>query len=339
MKKIIVFILCFCMLFFLFGCGQTKVNSNTIENILPEENNTNIIEEIKPEILEEETIIFTENTVIESNNLEYTGKEVKTYGNVDEKLINELTSILSQYNKNISIACWKTDGSMAITYNTNQTYFSACTIKMPVMLYCCKLIDEGKINKDTLLTYQEKHYHKGSGKIRYQPYGTTYTIEYLINQGLSISDNVAYEIIIDYIGHKGFNGMLQELGCNSLIVPEWSIWASNAQVNDFVKVWSEVYKYFEEDTVGSRILKTACTNTPFNYGSQAIKEYEYSHKSGDNFGASCAYNDAGIIWSETPYVYVIFTKSEGEYNDKTTVNNAMKLINQIMTKANNTSLE
>lgn len=346
MKQFIACILSISLIFVLFGCSKEEktydsneiLNNSNVSSIKDETTTENVI--IEPEVPNEnEENIYVEKPIIIPEDLEYTGKEIKTYGDVNQTLISELTSVLSKYNKNISIACWKTDGSMAVTYNTNQTYFSACTIKIPIMLYCCKLIDAGKISKDTQLTYQEKHYHGGSGKIRYQAYGTKYTVEYLINQGLSISDNVAYEMIVDYIGHEGFNAMLEELGCKSLIVPNYSIWASKAQVNDFVKVWEAVYNYFNKNTVGSNILKTACTNTPFNYGSRAIKEYEYSHKSGDNFGASCAYNDAGIIWSNTPYVYAIFTKSEGEYIDANTVDNAMKIINEIMTKENNTSLQ
>ena len=314
--------------------GTVIMNTTNSTNIDTNQSDTTITTIPETEITIPEPILQ-----ITPNELEFTGKELKTYGDVDAELVKELEKVLKNYNKNISLSCWRTDGSLAITYNTNQTYFSACTIKMPVMLYCCKLIDEGKINKDTLLTYQEKHYHGGSGKIRYQKYGTQYTVEYLINQGLSISDNVAYEMIVDYIGHDGFNNMLKELGCDSLIVPNWSIWASYAKTNDFIKVWNAVNEYFKTDTIGAKILKTACTNTPFNYGSKAIKEYEYSHKSGDNFGTNCVYNDAGIIWAEVPYVYAIFTKSEGEWVDSNTVDNVMKLVNQIMTKGNNTSLQ
>ena len=364
MKKLFAIILAIILMLSIVGCGtQTNISANstnTTESNKTTTATTSDVDNIETNITNSETMDKLENvdknttTDIEKptvpttpepilqitpNELEFTGKTLNTYGDVDSELAKELEKVLKNYNKNISLSCWRTDGSLAITYNTNQTYFSACTIKMPVMLYCCKLIDEGKINKDTLLTYQEKHYHGGSGKIRYQKYGTQYTVEYLINQGLSISDNVAYEMIVDYIGHDGFNNMLKELGCDSLIVPNWSIWASYAKTNDFIKVWNAVNEYFKTDTIGAKILKTACTNTPFNYGSKAIKEYEYSHKSGDNFGTNCVYNDAGIIWAEVPYVYAIFTKSEGEWVDSNTVDNVMKLVNQIMTKGNNTSLQ
>ena len=33
-------------------------------------------------------------------------------------------------------------------------------------------------------------------------------------------------------------------------------------------------------------LKNSCTNTPFNYGTKTLTGVDYSHKSGDNFGAS-----------------------------------------------------
>ena len=351
MRKIISAILVAVLLLGVVGCGNTNINADSTKPIEPIESGT---ETLKPDGVQTSSTTLNTTTKAEKpmvtepvttepiitqptyqftpSDLEFGGKTLITYGDIDEELIKELEKVLKNYNKNISLSCWRTDGSLALTYNSNQTYFSACTIKMPVMLYCCKLIDEGKINKDTQLTYEEKHYHGGSGKIRYQAFGTKYTVEYLINQGLSISDNVAYKMIVDYIGHDGFNNMLKELGCDSISVPNWSIWASYVKTNDFIKVWDAVHKYFETNTLGAQILKTACTNTPFNYGSQAIKEYEYSHKSGDNFGTNCVYNDAGIIWAEVPYVYAVFTKSEGEWIDENTVDTAMKLVNQIMTK-------
>ena len=97
-------------------------------------------------------------------------------------------------------------------------------------------------------------------------------------------------------------------------------------------VWSEIYKYFCSDSPNAKMLKDACTNTKFNYGTKRVTEYDYSHKSGDNFGEFRAYNDAGIVWAEVPYVYVVLTRSEGTQYDRNTVDPAMEIVKKIMTK-------
>ena len=281
------------------------------------------------QIDENQDVVQPEIDFISVDELEYVNKELKIYGNVDKELAAELEKILKDYNKNISVAAYSLDGEKALVYNSNQTYFSACTIKMPIMLYCCKQIDEGKIDKDTILTYEERHYHGGSGSIRYNAFGSKYSIETLITLGLSISDNVAYEMIVEYLGHDGFNAMMKELGCTSTIVPNWSIWASKAQVNDFIKIWREVYEYFETGSVGAEILKNACTNTKFAYGVNAL-DVDYSHKSGDNFPPNAVHNDAGIIWTGNDYLFAIFTNSEGNSYDNKVIGNTAKKIYEIM---------
>lgn len=262
-----------------------------------------------------------------SGNIE---KKIKLYGDLEEsEELAEMADILGSYKKNISFVAMSLKGNKAIAYNTKQGYFSACTIKIAYILSCCKQIDEGAADKDTLLTYKKKHYHDGSGQIRKEEFGTKYTIEYLIKQSLYISDNVAYAMLIDYFGFDYYNKMIAELGCSSLKL--YDMWARSAKVKDFVILWNEVYNYFQSKTKMAKLMKDACTNTPFNYGTRTLG-VSYSHKSGDNFGASAAYNDAGIVWGDKPYIYVIFTNSEGKEKDEKTVDRTMEIIHELFRK-------
>lgn len=270
---------------------------------------------------------------MEANSFADHGKELNVYGNLssDDSRIKELQSLLQSYNKNISLIAWRKDGTKAVSYNTSQTYFSACTIKAGYILNICKIIDSGMVDENTLITYESKHYHKGSGQIKYSEYGTQYSIKTLINLCLSISDNVAYEMLIDYFGFTEYNAMVDQLGCSSIRLS--SMWASKAKVKDYVVIWNEIYNYLESGAKMSSLLKESCTNTPFNYGTETLKEgVDYSHKSGDNFGNSPAYNDAGIVWEDNAYIYAVFTRSEGTSYDISTVNDAMDIVYDIMTE-------
>ncbi len=265
---------------------------------------------------------------LDVNALESAGKDVVAIG-VDATRAKELDTILDAFPEPISLAVWSTDGSKVILYNTSQTYFSACTIKIPWIFYLCKRIDEGKYSKDTVLTYQKKHHHDGSGVIRKGKYGDTYTVEKLIQLCLNISDNVAYEMLIDMIDRADFDAFTDELGYQSFQLNSWSIWSSNSVVKDYVGLWNEVYKYFQTGTAGALMMKQGCTNSPFAYGVLTLKDAEYSHKSGDNFGESRAYNDAGIVWASTPYTYAIFSKCEGESANVAIINNAMTIVHEL----------
>ena len=310
--------------------------SEPTEPTIPENSPT---EPIEPEIPEENTpeqpLKELESDVpIKLKQLllqmEKNGRNLLLYGNLEKNdKIVELEQLLNSYESNISLAVYSLDGLKGLIYNGNQKYFSACTIKIPWMLYLCKRIDDGMYSKDDIITYEERHYHKGSGKIRYSDFGTQYTVEDLIHLCLSISDNVAYKMLLEYIDRTDYYTYIDKLSCPSLHIPEKSIWSNNARVRDFLVIWQESYHYFATDTDGAKILKKACTNTPFNYGTKTLKGEDYSHKSGDNFGTYCAYNDAGIVWADNAYVYAIFTKSEGTEYDVQFVNQVMTIIHKL----------
>ena len=287
MKKTLCILMTFLMLLGLCACEkkaskEQKPKEETKTEIKLPTVITDEVEEPEPEIL------------VEINEIEEIGKELKLYGDISDKDMSELESILKSYGKNISLIAYSKDGSRALAYNISQTYFSACTIKIGYMLSICKQIDAGAEDENTLLTYESKHYHKGSGQIKYSPYGSQYTISKLIHESLNISDNVAYEMLIDRFGFTEYNKMVADLGCTSIQLN--GLWASRAKVKDFILVWDAAYDYFTSDGKMAAHIKNACTNTPFNYGTETLQGIDYSHKSGDNFGYSAAYHDAGIVW-------------------------------------------
>ncbi len=310
------------------GFNESDVEDTQLEEEPQEESEPEEPEEPKKVAVEIETSNkdFTKIQQISGN----TGKKLKLYGDLEETdEIRELAEILGGYKKNISVVAMSLTDNKAIAYNTGQGYFSACTIKAAYILSCCKQIDEGAANKDTLLTYKKKHYHDGSGQIRKEEFGTQYTIEYLIKQSLYISDNVAYAMLIDYFGFDYYNKMVAKLGCSSIKLHD--MWARSAKVKDYVILWNEIYNYFESETKMAKLMKKSCTNTPFNYGTRTLG-VSYSHKSGDNFGPSATYSDAGIVWGKNSYIYVVFTNSEGETKDEKTVDRSMEIIHELFRK-------
>lgn len=347
MRKIITTILTICIViaFFYFTrlvttqtprdiTGSASPHTSTTAVLNQTETESGTEEPTTSQPLPEETyligdIVFQKSAALQT--LKSHDKNLMVYGdmNPESEDILELQRTLQNYNRNISLAVWRTDGARALTYNTNQTYFSACTIKIAYVLSCCKLIDDGLADENTMLTYQSKHYHKGSGNIRKSAYGTQYSIQTLIELCLSISDNVAYKMLLDYFGLEHYNAMVASLGCDSIGIER--MWASKVKVNDFVVIWNEAYDYFLSNAKMAACLKESCTNTPFNYGTETLTDVDYSHKSGDNFGEFAAYNDAGIVWADDAYIYAVFTNSEGTSKDIQTVNTVMEAVYAFMT--------
>lgn len=322
MKKIIIYILIATILISLTGC-------HTAQNLPPQITSTSTT--TSTTVVSTTTTEPTPTFYIAPSELKLVDKNLYTYGEVDKALADQLEQTLQSYNKNISIACWSTDGSKAILYNTKQTYFSACTIKMPLMYAYCQEIEKGNINLRTLHTYEPRHWHQGSGDIRYGAYYTQYTTKQLIQKSINISDNVAYKMLLEAYGKKPLEQLSKALNCKSLNLSPGGKWAKAINARDLAVVWSEIYNYFNTNSSTAKMLKDSCTNTKFNYGTKTITEYDYSHKSGDNFGEYRAYHDAGIVWSDVPYIYVVFTRSEGTTYDSNVVDTSMELVKEIMT--------
>ena len=284
-----------------------------------------------------ETPVNPDNSPISIRSLRQTESNVLlTYGEIDPEdettaeVLEQMREMIDKYDKRVSFCAYALDGSRAITYNCEEQYFSACTVKAGFLLYCCLAIEQGLASADEVMYYQEKYYHGGSGRIKDSAYGTPYTLRYLIQQTLSISDNVAYEMLSAYFGHTGYNRMIETLELDRLTLGS-SIWSRRMTARDLAIVWRELYFYFQTHTDMANLYYNACTNTPFNYATVYLKE-KYSHKSGDNFGANAVYNDGAIIWADRPYVIAILNNSAGEKQDIELVGTLVKLINDYLMK-------
>ncbi len=263
------------------------------------------------------------------------GKELSLYGEFSGQENSELFDLLYKKlrycNNRISLIIWNTDGSKALAYNTQQDYYSASTIKIAYTLSCCLLIDEGLADKNEKIKYEEKYYHEGDGELKFEPFGTYFTIEELIGKCISVSDNIAYEMLIERFGRDTYNALMVEYGCDSLIIPEEKLWAKHVLTTDFLIIWEKLYKCFNEDTIMSKILKDSCTNTVSNYATKTLADgIDYSHKQGDYYGSLPSFCDAGIIWDDNPYIFVIFTNIDVYEGDKSIMRSVMNTVFDIM---------
>ena len=264
------------------------------------------------------------------------GDSIQLFGHLDEnnetvkQALADIQDWLNGYDKKIAFFAYALDGTAAVGYHFDSTFFSACTIKTSFIFYCCLAIDQGLADRNTVMYYQECYYHKGSGDIRLSDYGTPYTLETLIYKALNISDNVAYEMLTAYFGHDGYNKFMKDIGIPNLTLGS-GLWSRQMNPKDLCTVWRELYFYFESDSPMAQVYKKACTNTKFNYCALYLG-LPYSHKSGDNFAPNEVYNDGALIWADRPYVVSFLTVSEGKAEDEKTVNTISKIIYEKLMK-------
>ena len=289
--------------------------------------------EVKPLMTpEEEGIPIRTLVQNEKDTLEY-------YGDIDlndpetADAIAQIQALIDSYDKDFAFFAYSLDGSRAITFNCEETYFSACTIKASYMLYCCLAIDQGLASKNEVMYYQEKYKHGGSGVIKNSEYGTPYTLEQLIGYSLSVSDNIAFKMLYAYFGVDGYNEMMTTLGVERLKLSASSVWNRQMNARDLSIIWREIYFYFQTETPMSKLYYRNCTNTAYNYATRYIDE-KYSHKSGDTFPPDAVCNDGALVWKDIPYVVATMNRSEDEQEDRDVVCGIVKIINDVLMKNN-----
>lgn len=101
-----------------------------------------------------------------------------------------------------------------ISHNENKKYETASCIKVFILIEYYKQIFNKKIKLIDTFTYDEKYNIKGlnSGVIKNFNYGIKFTSEDLAMLMILYSDNIATNVLIDYLGIENINNTIYELG-------------------------------------------------------------------------------------------------------------------------------
>ena len=185
-----------------------------------------------------------------------------------------------------------------IKINENEKYNSASCVKIFILIELFNQISKGIINRKEELTYEEKDYVNGSGILRYLSKGIKLPILDIATLMMIISDNVATNILIDFLGIENINKSIENIGCNNTKLyskfksVENEVF-SETTAYDYYLVWKKLNNY--------EIFNKEMTQEIINI----IKNQKYHEMVGD--GIDKIYKEV-----ENPIVNYIVSKS-GKY--------------------------
>ena len=117
------------------------------------------------------------------------------------------------------------DGKIAVYYddlkgktlaiNENGLYNGASCIKVFVLIELFNQLYKGIKSRDDVLKCEEKHYVDGSGVLQYLSKHIELNVLDVATLMMIISDNVATNMLIDYLGIENINRAIKELGCDN----------------------------------------------------------------------------------------------------------------------------
>ncbi len=127
--------------------------------------------------------------------------------------------------KRIEVELKSYDGTMGIyindfhgnviTFHADEQYETASTIKIFILAALFDEIEQGNKSLQDMLEYKESHSVDGSGIMGSLEIGTVLSVKNLATLMIIVSDNIATNILIDYLGIDRINASIQRLGCTN----------------------------------------------------------------------------------------------------------------------------
>lgn len=226
---------------------------------------------------------------------------------ISQELSNRFAAILGPASTNVKFYALALDETFSFGYNPDTSYFAACTVKAGFALNLYKQVEQGNINLNDIMVYQEGMFHGGSGIIRNDPYGTEYTVQQVIDYSLLHSDNIAYDMVRDMNNRRfvaTYDEMIRSLGCTSSRLGSRN-WV-NTTARDMVKIMREIFWYGQSSAYGSYLLNTL-QNTEWNYFQEEIPDKICQSKIGWTEDVCTM---TGIIYGDKPYLLCVSSTTE-----------------------------
>jgi beta-lactamase class A len=193
-------------------------------------------------------------------------------------------------------------------YNEDNSFQAASLIKLPVMVAMYQEAENGNLDLESIYELKEADKVEGAGILYDKPEGTKITYRRLIELMAQNSDNTAFKISVGLLGEEKVEEKIMEFGMDKTSYAE-----NKTSPKDMGRL---LYKIESGQLISEKNkneLFDFLTNTSFeNLIPQGVPAgVRVAHKYGSEVGVK---NDAGIVFSEDPFILVIV--SEGIVEDE-----------------------
>ncbi len=191
--------------------------------------------------------------------------------------------------------------------NGDEPITAASTVKVPAVLYLNHLIAQDKLRWDDRVAYDSaRDYQGGSGILQFAARdGDTYSLRVLANLAITISDNIAYRMLVRHLGKDNLARFMRDLGGQTVFPGGENITTARDMGRYMKAVWEFSRKYPAQ---GERFLDDLA-NPIYHVGlpGKLPPEVKVAHKEGDVWGVA---NDVGIVFARRPYILAILSRGE-----------------------------
>ncbi|MEW6227728.1 MAG: serine hydrolase [Bacillota bacterium] len=190
--------------------------------------------------------------------------------------------------------------------NEDEPITAASTVKMPVVLYLNHLVAEGRANWNDRVVYNSAtDYQDGAGILQFSARdGDSYSLRTLANLAITISDNVAYRMLVRHLGKDNIAAFMRDLG-GEMVFPGGENITCAKDMAAYVQGVLDFARTHPD--LGSRLLDDMA-NPIYHVGlpGKLPQGLTVAHKEGDVWGVA---NDIGVVFSSRPYILVVLSKN------------------------------
>lgn len=223
----------------------------------------------------------------------------------------ELTNYISN---NYAASIYYEDLSLGFSYsyNVDEIYYAASTIKSLGALYIYTKAAAGELDLDDTVKYTSKFVWGSSKKMKTHKLGEEISLRTLVEYSITVSDNSAYQMIVSFIGREKLKEFGKGLGA------QYTLYGSDnfgsITVNDAIIYMKALNSFINNNGELGQELKSYFVSADQNGLALNDLEIEAAHKYGEY---SPYYHDIGIVYDDKPYVVAILTaEKKGDYQGK-----------------------
>ncbi len=114
-----------------------------------------------------------------------------------QSLLSEVVRLEAEYGGHLGFMARNLGTAETVGYNASERFPTASAIKLPVMAAFFRLVDERKINPDSVLTLTKEDLKPGSGILQFLSGGDRITLLDAVKLMIALSDNTATNLVLD----------------------------------------------------------------------------------------------------------------------------------------------
>ena len=216
-----------------------------------------------------------------------------------------------------------------ITRFPDEPFETASTIKVYILAALFDAIEQGKASLKDMLTCGERFWIDGSGILGSLEVGTTLSVKNVATLMIIVSDNIATNMLIDYLGIDSINACIQKLGCKDTKLHNVLDFAKYHQLGtstprDYASMFVRIANRTLVSPEASQQMWEILSQQ--HYNSMIVKSLPQFYVDPDNYdeqlfwfasksvSMNACRNDGGII--TTPYGSYVIVMLNKDFSDK-----------------------